>query len=87
MALSSAAVSNDSGLMHVAAALDTPLISLFGSSDPSHTPPMSDQANILYLNLSCSPCFQRECPLGHFKCMRDMTPRMIIDRLQALPKA
>lgn len=84
MSLCSTAVSNDSGLMHVAAALDLPLITLFGSSDPTHTPPMSEQADILYLNLSCSPCFKRECPLGHFKCMRDMKPEQIIALLQKL---
>jgi heptosyltransferase-2 len=84
MSLCSAAVSNDSGLMHVAAALDLPLITLFGSSDPTHTPPMSEQADIIYLNLSCSPCFKRECPLGHFKCMRDMKPEQIIALLQKL---
>ena len=84
MALSTAAITNDSGLMHVAAALDLPLIALFGSSDPYHTPPMKTDADILYLGLSCSPCFKRECPLGHFKCMRDMTPQTVIGRLQAL---
>lgn len=87
MAMAHAVVTNDSGLMHVAAALDLPQLSLFGSSDPHHTPPMSAKADVLYLGLSCSPCFQRECPLGHFKCMRDMKPEMIIERLKALPPA
>lgn len=87
MALARAVITNDSGLMHVAAALGLPQLSLFGSSDPHHTPPMSAQAEILYLNLSCSPCFQRVCPLGHFKCMRDLTPAMVIARLEALPPA
>jgi heptosyltransferase-2 len=87
MALGTTAITNDSGLMHVAAALDIPLLSLFGSSDPHHTPPMSTKADALYLNLSCSPCFKRECPLGHFKCMRDMTPQMVISRLQAISHA
>lgn len=87
MSLGTAAITNDSGLMHVAAALGIPLLSLFGSSDPHHTPPMSAKADILYLNLSCSPCFKRECPLGHFKCMRDMTPGSVIARLQILAKA
>jgi heptosyltransferase-2 len=87
MALARAVVTNDSGLMHVAAALGVPQLSLFGSSDPHHTPPMSAKADILYLGISCSPCFQRECPLGHFKCMRDITPGMAIERLKALPPA
>jgi heptosyltransferase-2 len=87
MALARAVVTNDSGLMHVAAALGRPQLSLFGSSDPHHTPPMSAKADILYLGLSCSPCFQRECPLGHFKCMRDMKPEKAIRRLEALPPA
>ena len=87
MALARAVITNDSGLMHVAAALGLPQLSLFGSSDPHHTPPMSTKADILYLGLSCSPCFQRECPLGHFKCMRDMKPEMAIKRLEALPPA
>lgn len=84
MALSRAVITNDSGLMHVAAALGLPQLSLFGSSDPHHTPPMSVKADILYLGLACSPCFQRECPLGHFKCMRDITPAMAVQRLQKL---
>lgn len=81
MAMCHTVVSNDSGLMHVAAALDRKLIAIFGSSDPTHTPPMHPNAVIEYLALSCSPCFERVCPLpsesSRLKCLKEITPHKI----------
>jgi heptosyltransferase-2 len=67
------AVSNDSGLMHAAAALGIPVVGIFGSSDPHHTPPHAKNARALSLQLACSPCFQRVCPLGTTACLKDLS--------------
>lgn len=78
LALTTVVVSNDSGLMHVAAALDKPLIALYGSSDPRMTPPLSEKAHILYKNLPCSPCFQRTCRLKHLRCLQEIRPEEVL---------
>jgi heptosyltransferase-2 len=73
--------SNDSGLMHIAAAFGIPQIAFYGSSDPKHTPPLSPFAGILFLGLDCSPCHQRKCPLGHLNCLNQITPQSAFNEL------
>lgn len=84
LALAQAVISNDSGLMHVAAALDKPLIAIYGSSDPRMTPPLKPDAKIIYQALSCSPCFKRECPRKHLRCLTEISPTQVLDALANL---
>ncbi|CAM3722798.1 lipopolysaccharide heptosyltransferase II [Polynucleobacter brandtiae] len=82
--MSKTLVSNDSGLMHIGAALKVPQVAIFGSSDPNHTPPLSERAKVIWLNLPCSPCHQRVCPLGHLKCLKAISPQTVLTAIQTL---
>ena len=81
MSCATAVVSNDSGLMHVAAALNRPLVAVYGSTSPDFTPPLAEQVEIVRLGLDCSPCFDRTCRFGHYNCLRDLEPQRVVDAL------
>lgn len=84
LSLADVVVSNDSGLMHIAAALARPLVAIFGSTSTGFTPPLGDGVKVLQLNLECQPCFKRECPLGHHRCMRDIYPSQVISEVDSI---
>ncbi len=75
------AVSNDSGLMHVAAAVGIHVHGVYGSSSPDFTPPLTDRRDIHYLGLDCSPCFKRECPLEHLDCLNGIRAEAVHDSI------
>lgn len=87
IAAASAVVSNDSGLLHIASALNRPIVAIYGPTDPGHAPPFSDMAKSLWLGLECAPCRQRECPLGHHRCMKEIAPAMVWDAVRPMVKA
>ncbi|QFU77694.1 lipopolysaccharide heptosyltransferase II [Halioglobus maricola] len=84
LSLADAVVSNDSGLMHIAAALGRPLVVVYGATSPGFTPPLNDNSATLVSTIDCAPCFQRECPLGHHRCMRDTPASDVAGKLDAL---
>ncbi len=84
LALATAVVSNDSGLMHIAASVNKPVVALYGPTSPAHTPPLGNKARVLRTHLKCQPCKQRVCPLTHHLCMRELTAPSVLTALQEL---
>ncbi len=84
IARADAMVSNDSGLLHIASALNRPVVAIYGPTDPNHAPPFSDIAKSLYLGLDCAPCKERECPLGHHRCMKEISAGMVWEPVKVM---
>lgn len=78
-----AAVTNDSGLMHLAAAAGTHVIALYGSSSPRFTPPLTQRKTVFYRALDCSPCFARDCPLVHLRCLHEIGVQSVLEAVIA----
>lgn len=74
-------ISNDSGLMHVAAAVDCKVVGIYGSTSPEYTPPLTEKVSIVHTNIECRPCFKRECPLGHLKCLKELDPQLVLNTI------
>jgi heptosyltransferase-2 len=81
MSVATAVVSNDSGLMHVAAALGRPIVALYGSTSADFTPPLADNVQLLAIDIACRPCFERTCPLQHKRCLVDLAPTLALSAL------
>ena len=82
LALCHLVVSNDSGLMHIAAALAKPLVALYGSTSPDFTPPLTEKVKSLFTDIECRPCFQRQCPYGHRRCLTEIKPDQAMSAVQ-----
>ncbi len=86
VSLCQAVVTNDSGPMHIAAATGVPVVAIYGSSTPDHTPPLTGKKAIHYLRLDCSPCFERSCPLkqNRYRCLSGIAPEAVLASVEHL---
>jgi len=75
-------VGNDSGPVHIAAAMGVPTVALFGSTSPAWTAPRGPRAAAVSIGVDCSPCFRRECPDGTTRCLGELTPEAVLETVR-----
>jgi heptosyltransferase-2 len=83
LSLARVLVSNDSGLMHIGAAVGCHVVVMYGPTPPDKTPPLTTRRDVLFLGLPCSPCRQRTCPLVHHDCLRKIEPAIVLGAVHA----
>ncbi len=84
LSLAKVAITNDSGLMHIAAAVGRPIVAIYGAITPKYTPPLTDKKEIQYLGLECSPCWKKQCPYGHYNCLNNIEVDKVFESAQKL---
>jgi heptosyltransferase-2 len=84
LSISSAFIGNDSGCMHLAAALGVPTVAIFGSTNPLRTGPAKVNSRVIWHHLECSPCLARTCRFGHYNCLREVEPKEALEALMSL---
>ena len=87
MSVTTVVVSNDTGLMHIAAALGKPVAGLYGSTSPDFTPPLTESVKLLATDIECRPCFKRTCPYGHQRCLTELQPARVLEAISQLIEA
>ena len=86
LAACSTVASNDSGLMHVAAAVGCNVVAIYGSTSPKYTPPLAENVEIVHTDIECRPCFKRECRFNHLKCLTELSPQQVINGIQKMDR-
>ena len=86
LSLAKIVISNDSGLMHLSAALQIPQVAIYGSTSPKKNPPLNTKSETIYLNMQCSPCEKRTCPYHHYDCLTKISPEMVKSKIKTLLK-
>jgi len=79
ISLAETVVTNDTGLMHVASAAGSRIVAVYGATTPECTPPLTEEKQVIYRGVECSPCPARQCPFGHYRCLREIESDEVLE--------